>query len=51
VWKPRDGLPNQERIITELFIDRIAALYIGETWTRVVINGGDKPAVIAEVLS
>jgi len=30
-WKPSDDLPNKKIINTELFIDRTAAHYIGET--------------------
>jgi len=30
-------------INTEHFIDRRAALYLVETWIRVVTNGGDQP--------
>jgi len=37
----------KKRINTELFIDRTAALYIGETQIRVVINEGNQPGVPA----
>jgi len=42
VWKPSDGLnPIKKRTNTELFIDRTAALYKGETQIRVGIKEGD----------
>jgi len=38
----------KKRIITELFIDRTAALYIGETRIRVVTDEGDQPGSQAD---
>jgi len=38
------SFPINKRINTELFIDRKAALYIGETRIRVVTYEGDQPA-------
>jgi len=35
-------LPKKKRINTELFIDRTAALNIGEIWIRVATNEGDQ---------
>jgi len=34
--------PTKKRIHTELFIDKMAALYKGETWFRVATNEGDQ---------
>jgi len=41
VWKSGEDLTNQENNI-ELFIDRTAALYIGETRTRVLTYEEDR---------
>jgi len=43
VWKSSDDRYNQEKWVnTEMFIDRTAALYIGEMRIRVVTAEGDQ---------
>jgi len=38
---PVRTIPINKTISTELFIDRTVALYVSETWIRVVTNEGD----------
>jgi len=38
--------PIKKRIDTELFIDRMTALSIGDTWIRVVIHAGDQECTL-----
>jgi len=40
--------PIKKRINTELFIDRMAALYKGETLIRVGTNAGDQLVVLVD---
>jgi len=40
--KPRMTIPIKKRIDTGLFIDRMTALYLGETQIRAGINEGDQ---------
>jgi len=42
--------PIKDEINTELFIDRVVALCIGETWIRVVTDEGD-PTVVPVYLA
>jgi len=40
--------PIKKRIITELFIDRMATLYIEETRIRNGTNEGDQPVALVD---
>jgi len=40
--------PIKKRINADLFFDRIAALYIGESRIRVGANEGDQPVALAD---
>jgi len=40
--------PIKKRIISDLFIDRMAALYVGETRIRVVPDEGDHPLTLTD---
>jgi len=39
------SFPMRKRINTELPVDRMAALYMGETQARMVSNEGDQPVL------
>jgi len=45
---PLMTFPIKKRINNELFIDRMAALYMGETPIRGVTNEGNQPVALAD---
>jgi len=50
MWQTRANpmvtFPTKKRINTQLFIDRTATLYIGDTQIRVITNEGAQPVAL-----